>query len=217
MSIRVSASILDCDFRRLEQELNAVVNAGADSIHLDIMDGHFVPNLSYGTPIARAVRNTVKVPVYSHLMVLAPEKMIARFAPYSDIIIFHIEATTEPEKCLSEIRQAGCQPGISLNPDTPLDNLLPWLSRIADVLIMSVQPGFGGQQFIPESLNRIARLCQWRAEKNLKFTISVDGGISPANSAQVIQAGADLLVAGSTIFKSADYQTTIRALKCLTF
>ncbi|MGB9741650.1 MAG: ribulose-phosphate 3-epimerase [candidate division WOR-3 bacterium] len=216
MSVKVSASILDCDFRCLEAELTAVVNAGVDSIHLDIMDGHFVPNLSYGTPIARAVRQTVMVPVYSHLMVHEPEKMVNLFAPCSDFIIFHIEATPDPERCLTAIRAAGCQPGIALNPDTPVETLIPWLSRVADVLIMSVYPGFGGQQFIPEALNRINRLSQLRTDLALNFTISVDGGISPANCAPVIQAGADLLIAGSAIFKSQNYQQTVRALKCLT-
>lgn len=216
MSVKVSASILDCDFRQLEEELKAVVNSGADSIHLDIMDGHFVPNLTYGTPIAQAVRSTVKVPVYSHLMVLNPEKMIALFAPYSDFIIFHIEAATDTKKCIADTITAGCQPGISLKPDTPVETLIPWLPHIADVLIMSVYPGYGGQKFIPESLNRIAWLYKWRREKKLNFTISVDGGVSPENSCQIIRAGADVLIAGSAIFNSKNYQETIRGLKCLT-
>jgi len=215
VAVKVSASILDCDFTRLKEELLAVVNAGIDAIHLDIMDGHFVPNLSFGVPIARAVRQLTKLPVYSHLMVLNPEKMIERFSPYSDFILFHIEATTHTDDCITAIYQSGCQPGLALNPDTPIDTIIPYLPRIMNVLVMSVFPGFGGQKFIPESLSRIHRLHQLRAEKDFKYTISVDGGVSPLNCSAIVNAGADILVAGSAIFKSNDYAQTICQLRCL--
>lgn len=214
MKIRISASILDCDFTRLGQELNAVLDAGVDAIHLDIMDGHFVPNLSFGTPIVQAVRRAVSLPIYTHLMVLEPEKMIPRFVSHSDCLIFHIEATNQPENCIAAIRNSGRQPGISLNPDTPIKRLIPLLPHVEDVLLMSVFPGFGGQRFIPESLNRIAHLANLRRESGLSFTISVDGGITPANAPDIIRAGADIIIAGSAIFHSSNYRETVRALRC---
>ncbi len=214
MGIKISASILDCNFARLEEELISVVNAGIDAIHLDIMDGHFVPNLSFGVPIARAVRQLTKLPIYSHLMVIDPEKMIERFAPYSDFIIFHIEATSQPDNCITLISQSGCQPGISLNPNTPIDAIIPYLPRVTNVLVMSVFPGFGGQKFIPDSLDRINLIRQIREKNNLQYTISVDGGVSPLNSPKIINAGADILVAGSAIFKSNNYRETVHRLRC---
>jgi len=216
MKVSISASILDCDFLRLEAELRAITDAGIDAIHLDIMDGHFVPNLSFGLPIARAVRQTVRVPIYVHLMVINPETLIDKFAPYADFVIFHIEATEKPADCINRIINANCAPGIALNPDTPVDKIQPFLSQIQNVLIMSVYPGFGGQQFISESLGRIRRVREIREQNSLNYTISVDGGVGPTNAGKIIQAGADILVAGSAIFKSTDYAHTIRQLKCLT-
>jgi len=215
VKVRISASILDCDFTRLGQELNAVLDAGVDAIHLDIMDGHFVPNLSFGTPIVQAVRRTVSLPIYTHLMVIEPEKMIPRFVSHSDYLIFHIEATSQPENCIAAIRNSGRLPGISLNPDTPVERIIPLLSHLEDVLLMSVFPGFGGQQFIPESLNRITHLAELRRESGLSYTISVDGGVTPANAHDIVRAGADILVAGSAIFRSSSYRETVRALRCL--
>ncbi|MEO0068372.1 MAG: ribulose-phosphate 3-epimerase [candidate division WOR-3 bacterium] len=215
MMVRISASILDCDFLHLAQELQAVVNAGIDALHLDIMDGHFVPNLSFGVPIARAVRKEVRLPIYAHLMVEGPEPFIDKFLPYADYIIFHIEATERPEECIKAIALGGCRPGISLNPNTPIEKIEGYLSQIDDVLVMSVYPGFGGQDFIPSSLERIARIKQIREQNNLNYTISVDGGVSPANAERIIQAGADILVAGSAIFKSKNYSQTVQELRCL--
>lgn len=215
MRVLVSASILDCDFLHLATELQAVVNAGIDALHLDIMDGHFVPNLSFGVPIARVVRKEVRLPIYAHLMVKEPELFIDKFLPYADCLIFHIEATEKPEECIKSIAAGGCKPGISLNPNTPIEKIQPYLAKLEDVLVMSVYPGFGGQGFIPNSLERIAHLRQIREANKLNYTISVDGGVSPANAPEIIRAGADILVAGSAIFKSKRYSETIQALKCL--
>lgn len=214
--IRISASILDCNFLRLEEEIRAVLAAGIDALHLDIMDGHFVSNLSFGVPIVKAVQAIAPVPIYSHLMVIEPEKIIERFLPYSDFIIFHIEATDKPEMCISTIAAAEKKNGISLNPDTPVETLLPFLSQVDDVLIMSVFPGRGGQRFIPQTLERIRRLYELRTQTKTHFTISVDGGIGPGNCQAVKEAGADMLVVGSAIFKSNDYSQKVRELKCLT-
>lgn len=191
--------------------------AGVDALHLDIMDGHFVPNLSFGVPIVKVVQAIAPVPIYSHLMVTQPEKVVEMFLPYSDIIIFHIEATDNPEACIKTVTDAGKKPGISLNPGTPVETLLPLLSRVDDVLIMSVFPGLGGQRFIPQTLERIRRLYELRTQTETQFTISVDGGIGPANCRAVKEAGADMLIVGSAIFKSNDYSQTVRQLKCLTF
>jgi len=210
---KVSASILDANFLKLEAELRAVEQAGANSLHLDVMDGHFVPNLSFGVPLGYAVRKTVTVPIHSHLMVNEPEKMIPWFLPFSDSVIFHVEATDAAEDCIKAITAADRLAGVSLNPDTPLKALEPYLDKVHDVLVMSVFPGKGGQGFIPESLDRIKELRQMVSGLWRKPTISVDGGVKPANARSIAEAGADVLIAGSAIFRSSDYAAAIHALK----
>jgi len=213
--VKIAASILNCDFLRLGEEISRVQKAGIDAIHLDVMDGHFVPNLSFGVPILKAIRPKLTVPVMSHLMVNTPEKIIDKFILDSDGVIFHIEATDKVQECLDMINKANKLAGIALNPDTPVSQIHPYLNNVYEVLIMSVHPGFGGQAFIPESVDKIKKLKEMIRRAESKALIGVDGGVGLNNAENLIQAGADILAVGSSIFKSKDYADTIKKLRGL--
>lgn len=211
--MKIAASILNSNFLYLADELEKVQSAGIDLIHLDVMDGHFVPNLSFGIPILKAIKPIVKVPIFSHLMVKEPEKMIDKFIPDSDAIIFHLEATKKPDYCLRLIRNGKKLAGIALNPGTPLNKIEPFLDDIYEVLLMSVNPGLGGQEFIPDTIDKVRDAREMIKNKNKSIVIAVDGGVNPNNAKQLNEAGVDILVAGTSIFKSKDYTEAVRKLR----
>jgi ribulose-phosphate 3-epimerase len=210
----IAPSILSADFTRLGEEIRAVEAAGADWIHADIMDGHFVPNITFGPMVVEAVRRVTRLPIDVHLMISEPERYIADFAKAgADYISVHVETCIHLHRTVQLIRDAGARPGVVLNPATPLE-ALQWILEYADlVLVMSVNPGFGGQAFIANSIEKIQRLRQMIMEKRLTTLIEIDGGVSDKTIGNIAAAGADVFVAGSAIFGSRDYATAIRGLR----
>lgn len=214
--IVVSPSILSADFSRLGDEVRAVDAAGADWIHVDVMDGRFVPNITIGPLIVKALRPVTEKPLDVHLMIVEPEKYVADFAKAgADIISVHAEHNASPHlhRTLCQIRELGKQSGVVLNPSTPLD-LIEYVLEVCDlILIMSVNPGFGGQSFIPEVVPKIRKLRTMCDERGLDPWIEVDGGVKGANAWQVIEAGANAIVAGSAVFKAPDYAEAIEGIR----
>lgn len=207
----VLPSLLACDFAHLEREVRAVEAAGAPALHLDVMDGHFVPNLSIGVPIVEAVRNITELPLDVHLMITNPVQYIEPFRNAgADSLTIHIEAVPEPQRLLDRIRSLGCLAGLSLNPPTPVSAIEPYLPYCDLVLVMSVMPGFGGQKFDPVALDKTRELS---AREQRDFLLEIDGGIDPQTVAPCAEAGSEMFVAGTTIFKSPDYAATIEQLR----
>ena len=203
--IQISPSILSADFSQLGNEIKRLEMCGADLIHVDVMDGHFVPNLTIGPPVIKALRKYTNLPFDVHLMINPVHKYIKDYAKAgSDIITIHPESTQNLKNSIKEIKDLGKMAGVSLNPDTPIKTILKDLKDIDLVLVMSVFPGFGGQKFMPEVLKKIDELNQLRTKNNFNYKIEVDGGIDFTNSKKTIEAGADILVSGTTIFKEND-------------
>jgi ribulose-phosphate 3-epimerase len=213
---QIVPSILAADFARLGEEIERVERGGAQMLHVDIMDGHFVPNLSMGPPVVASIRKITKLKLDLHLMIEDPDRYAPMFIEAgADLISVHQEACVHLDRTLRLIRSEGARPGVVLNPASPIDTLEDVLDLVDHVLIMSVNPGFGGQEFIPRSLQKIRALATRRHEERLNFAIEIDGGVSRDNVETIVRAGCDWLVAGSSVFHSADPTATVKEMQHL--
>jgi ribulose-phosphate 3-epimerase len=214
--VKVAPSILSADFRKLEEEIIKVEKAGADLIHIDVMDGHFVPNLTIGPLVVKACRKVTKLPLDVHLMIENPDRYIPDFAKAgADIITIHVEASKNLDEDIELIKQNNVKPGVVVNPGTPVESVFHVLDKVVMVLLMSVNPGFEAQKFMPEVLPKIKKLKSLVVSRKLSVDIEVDGGINLETAKEVVKAGANVLVAGSAIFYAADYKAVIQKLKTL--
>ena len=210
----IAPSILAADFARLGEEVDAIVQAGADWIHLDVMDGHFVPNISFGPQIVKALRPRTNLPFDVHLMIEPADPYLAAFAKAgADHILIHIEAGPHAHRSLQQIRALGAKPGIVLCPATPPEAISEIMDMVDVILVMTVNPGFGGQKFLASQLQKISRLRDMITKSGRDIRLAVDGGIDPTTAPQAIAAGADVLIAGSAIYAQPDYKAAIEALR----
>src|SRR5271163_1491930 len=214
--IDIAPSILAANFAKLGDDVRIVEEAGADIIHVDIMDGHFVPNISLGIPVVASLRKATRLPLDVHLMIEHPELYIEDFirAGGSRILV-HQEATPHLDRALTMIRELGAEAGAAINPATPVGMLMDVLGKVDTVLVMSVNPGFGGQKFIPGAVEKIRQLDEWRSRYNGAFRIEVDGGVDAENTAELAQAGANTFVAGTSIFHTPDPAAAVRQIRKL--
>lgn len=211
---KIAPSILSADFARLGEEVRDVEKAGADYIHIDVMDGHFVPNITIGPLVVKAVRKLTRLPLDVHLMISDPDRYVADFVEAgADILTVHAEAVTHLHRSIQHIRKTGARPGVALNPATPPECLQYVIGALEMVVVMSVNPGFGGQEFIPEVIPKIEWVRELIRSKGLSVEVQVDGGIGPETIHKVALAGADVFVAGSAVFHSRDYAETIRLMR----
>ncbi|HEY4709757.1 MAG TPA: ribulose-phosphate 3-epimerase [Candidatus Acidoferrales bacterium] len=214
--IEIAPSILASNFAKLGDDVRAVEQGGADVIHVDVMDGHFVPNISIGVPVVVSLHKATRLPLDVHLMIERPEEYVERFAKAgASRILIHQEATVHLDRALTLIRESGAQAGVVINPATPVAMLTDVLDKVDTVLVMSVNPGFGGQKFIPGAIEKIRQLNQGRARYNGAFRIEVDGGVDAENVAELARAGANTFVAGTSIFHTPDPAAAVRNLRKL--
>jgi ribulose-phosphate 3-epimerase len=213
-TIKIAPSILSADFSRLKDEIQAVEAAGADWLHVDVMDGHFVPNITIGPVVVESVRKVTRMPLDVHLMITDPDKYAPEFIKAgADWVSIHPDTTPDPSATLQRIRELGARPSIAVNPDVSLEQVVGCLPDIDMILMMTVFPGFGGQAFIPDVLPKIERVRETIDERKLSVVVEADGGIKVDNIDRVVRAGAEIIVSGSGIFKSADYAATIRQMR----
>ncbi len=211
--IKISPSILSCDFARLKDDIDSVIDY-VEYLHIDVMDGIFVNNISFGIPVIKSIRPHYTKVFDTHLMIVKPERYIDRFASAgADLITFHVEATENPKEVIDMIHAKGLKAGISIRPKTKLEEILPYLASVELVLVMSVEPGFGGQKFDPTALEKIKWLKNFKCNNNLEYEIEVDGGINNETAKMCVEAGADVLVSGSYIFKATNKKEIIESLK----
>ena len=212
--VLIAPSLLSADFACLEDEIRRVEDGGADLLHLDVMDGHFVPNITFGLPVVEAIRRVTQLKLDTHLMLSNPGSFLEQFREAgADSLTVHLEVEEDVPELIDRIRSLGLECGLALNPATPVESVFPHLRDLDLVLVMSVEPGFGGQSFRPEVLQKARALRLQREERSLSLTIAIDGGVKPENSASCRAAGADLLVAGSAVFSADDPATVIQGLR----
>lgn len=212
--IKVSPSMLACDFTKYGAEIEKIVNAGAEYVHLDVMDGVFVPNISFGIPLIEAARKVTNAVLDVHLMIVEPERYIQQFSDAgADIIVFHYEATNNHQEVIDAIHALGKKAGMSIKPATPVFVLEPFMNSLDLVLVMSVEPGFGGQKLIPETLEKVSQIKEMRQVIGAGFEIEIDGGITVDNAHLAVEAGVDVIVAGSAVFKAEDPAAAINSFK----
>ncbi len=216
MKLKFSPSILASDFAHLAEEAQRMERAGADYLHIDVMDGHFVPNITLGPPVIRSLRPCCSLPFDVHLMISHPLAYLERFVQAgADLITVHVECEDNVGETLGQIKALGCQPGLTLRPATPIEAVFPYLEQVGMVLVMTVEPGFGGQPFRPDMLPKIQTLRQRLDALGLETDIQVDGGIGTPTIASVCQAGANVIVAGSSLFGKEDYRAALQGLRAL--
>ncbi len=212
--IKIAPSLLSADFIRLEDEINEIQNAGADILHLDVMDGHFVPNLTFGLPIIKQIKDFAKIPIDVHLMVSNPAIYLEILGEWDiDYVSFHQEAEIHIHRQIKVLQDLGVKAGIAINPATPIETVFPVVADLDFVLIMSVNPGFGGQSFIPNVYDKIEKLRKLANQVNPDLEIEIDGGVNSVNAPKLISKGSDILVAGSYVFNSDNYKNQIQSLR----